>query len=124
MMIVFLPMESCADFIVCLKRKGSGLETVVHNTRAMANPYKTQVGEFGIPITDEQYKELRSYAVAHGIRITGFRNYVGDIETIKIIIDDISEIARDFPKILDVRFGVVLELDFDMNDDENLVCFL
>ena len=94
------------------------METAVHNTRAMANPYKTQVGEFGIPITDEQYKELRSYAVAHGIRITGFRNYVGDIETIKIIIDDISEIARDFPKILDVRFGVVLELDFDMNDDD------
>ena len=85
---------------------------------AMANAHKEKVGVFGIPISTQEYREIRAYADAHRICISGFRNYVGNIETIKRVIDDINEIGHDFPKILDERAGVVLELDFDMNDDD------
>ena len=85
---------------------------------AMANAHKAKVSVFGNSISEQEYKELRVYADAHGIRISGFRNYVGEIETIKRVIDDINEIGQDFPKILDEKTGVVLELDFDMSDDD------
>ena len=85
---------------------------------AMSNAYKTKVAEFGTPISAKEYEEFRTYAAARKIRISGFRNYVGDIETIKTIIDDINEVGLDFPRILDERSGVVLELDFDMKDED------
>ncbi len=76
---------------------------------AMSNAYKTRVAKLGKPISEEKYKGLRDYAMNRNIRISGFRNYVGDIETIKTVIDDIREIAEDFPKIIDERNGIVLE---------------
>ncbi len=85
---------------------------------AMANAHKTQVEEFGAPISEGDYRELRNYAKDQNIRISGFRNYVGDIEAIKTVIDDIREIAEDFPKIIDERNGIVLELDFDMKKED------
>lgn len=85
---------------------------------AMANASKAQVMQFGEAISNDLYKELRKYADNHKIKLSGFRNYVGDIAIIKTIIDDISEIACDFPKILDERLGVCLELDFDMKDED------
>jgi hypothetical protein len=89
-----------------------------HINPAMANAHKIQVRELGTPITDELYKELRGYGINHRIRISGFRNYIGNIEIIKTIIDDISEIAKDFPLILDEKTGIVLELDYDMKDED------
>ena len=94
------------------------MDIIEHNKSAMANAYKARVEELGTPISDERYKVLRDYADKHDIRISGFRNYVGDIDTIKTVIDDISEIADDFPRILDKRNGVILELDFDMKDED------
>ncbi|MCR5211243.1 MAG: hypothetical protein K6C41_01695 [Lachnospiraceae bacterium] len=92
--------------------------TSEYNKPAMVNAHKAQVDELGKPISDALYKELRDYANKCKIKISGFRNYVGDIETIKTVIDDISEIAEDFPQIIDERNGVVLELDFDMKDED------
>lgn len=89
-----------------------------YSKSAMANAHKAQVEELGTPISGDLYKELRDYANKHSIKISGFRNYVGDIETIKTVINDISEIAEDFPRIIDERNGVVLELDFDMKDED------
>ena len=88
------------------------------NKQAMANAYKAQVERLGKAISKEQYNKLREYAASRRIRISGFRNYVGDIETIKTVIDDIYEIAGDFPLLLDERTGVVLELDYDMKDED------
>ena len=34
------------------------------------------------------------------------------------MIDDIYEIAEDFPAILDERYGVILELDYNMSKED------
>ena len=79
--------------------------------------YKAQVEKYGTPISDAQFKALRSYAESRNIRLSGFKDFVGDIETIKLVIDDIAEIARDFPKILDGKEGAILELDYNLGSD-------
>ncbi len=95
-----------------------GMNESEYYESAMSNAYKTRVAKLGKPISEEKYKGLRDYAMNRNIRISGFRNYVGDIETIKTVIDDIREIAEDFPMIIDERNGIVLELDFDMKDED------
>ena len=79
--------------------------------------YKAHVEKYGTPISDAQFKTLRSYAESENIRLSVFKDFVGDIETIKLVIDDIAEIARDFPKILDGKEGVILELDYNLGSD-------
>lgn len=79
--------------------------------------YKAQVEKYGTPISDAQFKALRSYAESRNIRLSGFKDFVGDIKTIKLVIDDIAEIARDFPKILDGKEGAILELDYNLGSD-------
>ena len=39
------------------------------------------------------------------------------IEIIKTVIDDICEVAKDFPEILDERNGIWLELDYNLGTD-------
>ena len=99
-------------------KKRKTIDTSEYIKPAMVNAHKAQVEELGTPISDALYKELRDYANKYNIKISGFRNFVGDIEIIKTVIDDISAIAEDFPKIIDGRNGVVLELDFDMKDED------
>ena len=65
--------------------------------QAMSSAYKAEVEKYGTPISGDLYKELREYANAHMIRLSGFKHFVGDIQTIKTVIDDIIEIAGDFP---------------------------
>ncbi|MBO4396231.1 MAG: hypothetical protein J5819_07795 [Eubacterium sp.] len=74
------------------------------DTKAMSGTYKAKVAELGTPISAEQFEKLRQYANEHSIRLSGFKDFVGSIETIKMVIDDISEIAHDFPAILDESF--------------------
>ena len=52
------------------------------------------------------------------MRLSGFKNYVGDIAVIKTVIDDIVVISKDFPRILDERNGIVLHLNFDMREGD------
>ena len=65
------------------------------NGKTAMSSYKAQVEQYGKPISDEKFKELREYANGHGIRLSGFKDFVGDIDVIKIVIDDICEIAED-----------------------------
>ena len=90
----------------------------INDKQAMSKSYKAQVAQYGTPIADEDYKDLRRYAKAHEIRMSGFKDFVGDISVIKIVIDDICEVASDFPRILDPRRGIVLTLDYGMDDDD------
>lgn len=71
-----------------------------NDKQAMASAYKSQIAKYGVPISHEQYDELRQYAKDHSIRLSGFRSFVGEISVIKTIIDDINEIATDFPQYL------------------------
>lgn len=86
--------------------------------QAMASTYRAQIAKYGVPISHEQYDELRRYAKDHSVRLSGFRAFVGEILVIKTVIDDINEIAVDFPSILDERIGIVLELDYGMKDED------
>ncbi len=79
--------------------------------------YKALVAQYGTPINDGDFKCLRSYADEHHIRLSGFRDFVGDISVIKTVIDDISEIAVDFPLILDEKMGICLELNYGLGTD-------
>lgn len=90
----------------------------LEDKQALSSVYKAQIARLGTPISIERYKELRNYASEYGVKLSGFRNYVGDTETIETVINDIYEIAKDFPKILDERRGVILELDFGMSDED------
>lgn len=85
--------------------------------KASMSSYKAQVEKYGTPISDELYKQLRNYANKNSIKLSGFKDYVGDICTIKTVIDDIVEIAKDFPRILDEKQGVWLELDYNLGSD-------
>ena len=87
------------------------------SSKAAMSSYKAQVEQYGKPISDGKFKELRQYANGHGIRLSGFKDFVGDIDVIKMVIDDIREIAEDFPAILDERNGIELELDYNMGTD-------
>ena len=79
--------------------------------------YKAQVEQYGIPISSEEFQELRNYANNHGIKLSGFKDFVGDISIIKTVIKDICDISVDFPEILDDRQGIWLELDYDLGTD-------
>ncbi len=80
--------------------------------------YKALIERYGKPITKEEYKELKEYSDEHHVRISGFKEYVGNIENIKAAIDVIAIIATDFPRILDDRNGVVLQLDYGMGEED------
>lgn len=85
--------------------------------KAAMSSYKAQVEQYGTPISEDQYKALRNYAEQNGVKLSGFKDFVGDIKVIQTVIDDIIEIAEDFPKILNEKLGICLELDYDMGTD-------
>lgn len=79
--------------------------------------YKSQIEKIGIPISSEEYHELSAYAKLNNIILSGFKDYVGNINTIKQIIDDIIIIAADFPLLISDKHGITLELDYNMGTD-------
>ena len=85
--------------------------------QASMSAYRAQVEKYGTPITGGQFKELRAYANEHRIQLSGFKDYVGDISTIKTVIDDIVEISHDFPLILDGKKSIWLNLDYHLGSD-------
>ena len=68
-------------------------------------------GKYEKCIAKNEYKELMTYASEKNVKLEGFRRFSGDIEVIKEAIDDIIEIAKDFPKILTERRSIVLRFD-------------
>ncbi len=86
------------------------------NDTAMSS-YKALVAQSGSPITEEEFQDLRGYANVHSIKLSGFKDFVGDIQIIKTVIDDIYVISEDFPLIVDEKQGVWLELDYNLGTD-------
>lgn len=68
-------------------------------------------------ISKEQFLKLRKYANAHGIVLSDFRDYTGDIDEIIDIIDKIVLVAKDFPKILEDKNRIILKLYFADNEE-------
>ncbi|SFB75466.1 hypothetical protein [Butyrivibrio sp. YAB3001] len=79
--------------------------------------YKSQIEKYGTPISKEVYSELALYAEKNHVFISGFKDFVGDIEVIKQVIDDIVVIAKDFPLIISGKTAIELNLDYDMGTD-------
>ena len=70
----------------------------------------------GNPITKDQYKDLMKYAREKGIELSGFKQYDGDIETIKKLIDNACSVAESYPEILSGRKKLTVMLDELMDD--------
>lgn len=68
-------------------------------------------GKYATCISKDEYRELMNYALERKVKLEGFKKFSGSIELIKESIDDIVEIAQDFPKILSERKSVVLRFD-------------
>lgn len=68
-------------------------------------------GKYSKCISKDEYNELMRYASERNIKLEGFKKFSGDIKLIKEAIDDIVEIAKDFPKILTERRSIVLRFD-------------
>ena len=68
----------------------------------------------GKTITKEQYKELREYAEANGVKLSQFKKFDGDIQLVREIINDMGKISSSYPNIKDLT----LSLSNFMNDDD------
>lgn len=64
----------------------------------------------GEKISPQEYKEAMKYARDKGVRMSGFRQFDGDIQTIKELADDVSDLAKKFPEILEGRRPVIIIL--------------
>lgn len=69
-------------------------------------------------ISKEEYQELRVYATRQNVKLSGFKHFVGDISLIKELVDDIMEIAKDFPLITQGRKTVEIVLDDSSKEDD------
>lgn len=68
-------------------------------------------GKYASCITKDEYKELMDYARNRKVKLEGFRKFSGNIDLIKEAVDDIAEIAQDFPRIISERKSIVLRFD-------------
>ena len=92
-------------------RAKAGIETVQN----MSDAAQVDWPEQGESISKEEYEEIREHAKSHGIRISGFRKYDGEIDLIKECITNMDTIAADFPKVKEGRKKLTLELNRFMN---------
>lgn len=67
----------------------------------------------GTPITHEQYKEIRDYALERGIILKGFKKSDVDIALVKELIDDAEKMLTKYPELKDTKFSI---LRAPMND--------
>lgn len=88
------------------------MENKLQNISGYAR-YKTVLKE---RISNEVYRDLRDYALSKNVDLSNYKDYTGDIQEIKEIIDKIVIVAKDFPKILCEKNRVILDLHFE--DDE------
>lgn len=65
----------------------------------------------GTKISNDKFKEIMSYGRDKGIRLSGFKQFDGDIQTVKDLVDDVDAIAVDFPLIKEGKKPVTIQLD-------------
>lgn len=68
-------------------------------------------GKYATCITKNDYRELMDYAHKRRVKLEGFRKFSGSVDLIREAVDDIVEIAQDFPKIISERKSIVLRFD-------------
>ena len=66
--------------------------------KAAMSSYKAQVEQYGTPISEDQYKALRNYAEQNGVKLSGFKDFVGDIKVIRVSLMISSKSQKTFRK--------------------------
>lgn len=79
---------------------------------------KIQWPQKGEKITTEQYKEVMKYSREKNVRLSGFKQFDGDIQTVKDMIDDVDEIASDFPLIREGKKTITIYWDETVDADD------
>lgn len=65
----------------------------------------------GTRISNDQFKEIMKYGRDKGIRLSGFKQFDGDAQTVKDLVDDVDAIAIDFPLIKEGKKPITILLD-------------
>lgn len=71
-------------------------------------------------ITEEKLDALSKYASDKGIMLDtqSFKRFEGSEETVKQVIDSISDVSKDFPLLADPEKGVILKNAYNMADTD------
>lgn len=93
------------------------LYTKIKRHMGHKNSRTPSIGNNATTIASHELKELYRYADSKKIQLVGFKKYTGNIEAIKTMIDNIAEIADDFPKVLTGRKKVAIRLYTNLLED-------
>ncbi len=74
--------------------------------------------EKGEKISNDHFKEVMKYAKDKGVRLSGFKQFDGDIQTVKDLVDDVDAIAVDFPLIKEGKKPVTIFLDDSISSND------
>lgn len=72
----------------------------------------------GVKISNEEYKDLMKYSREKGIELSGFKQYDGNTQTIKDMIDDADTIAERYPEIRTGKRRLTIELNETMDSKD------
>lgn len=90
------------------------METTKHRALSGYHYYKSVLNE---RISKDSYKELKTYADSKGVSLSQFKDFTGNIDDIKVIINKICIVANDFPLILQGKRRIVLSLHFSDSEE-------
>ena len=89
-------------------------------TAAMSTKRKTAWAAGDGGISEEQLKAVSEYASSKNVNvdINTFRHFEGSEETVRGMIDSLSDVTKDFPKLSDSKNGVILANAYNMADGD------
>ena len=71
-------------------------------------------------ISEERLAQVRDYAQSKGVNIdvASFTHFEGSEETVRTVIDSVSDVSKDFPKLSDSRKGLIIQNAYNMPDGD------
>lgn len=75
-------------------------------------------GDGGIP--EDRLVQISEYAQNKGVNIdiSSFTHFEGSEETVRSVIDSVSDVSKDFPKLSDSRRGLIIQNAYNMPDGD------
>lgn len=97
---------------------GSNKSDKKEKIKNMASTGKKTWPEKGKKISGDEYKEVMKYARERNIELSGFKQFDGDILTVKELIDDAESAASLYPEIKEGKKKLTIMLDEYMNSED------
>lgn len=69
-------------------------------------------------ISEEEYNSLIKHAEEKGVKLVSFKNFDGDVELIREIIDNANIVLQDFPRLAEGKSQLQIHNSFNMDDDD------